>query len=36
MYSRTSVAPTLMARLSQLFRTCSGVPRKYPIAADLG
>ena len=27
-YSRTSMARTLMARLPRLFRTCSSVPRK--------
>ena len=35
-YSRGSEAWTLMARLPQLFQTCSWVPRKNPIAADLG
>ena len=35
-YSRTSVAQTLMAHLPQLFQTRSQVPRKNPIAADLG
>ena len=35
-YSRTSVARTLMARLPRLFRTRSFVPRKNPLAADLG
>ena len=36
LYSRTSVARTLMARLPRLFRTRSRVPRKTPLAADLG
>ena len=36
MYSITSVARTLMARLPRLFRTRSWAPRKNPIAADLG
>ena len=35
-YSRTSMARTLMARLPWLFRTRSWVPRKSFIAADLG
>ena len=35
-YSRTSMARTLMACLPQLFRTRSIVPRKNPLAADLG
>ena len=35
-YSRTSVAPTLMARPPWLFRTRSWIPRKNPLAADLG
>ena len=35
-YSRTSMARTLMARLPRLFRTRSWVPWKNPIAADLG
>ena len=34
-YSRTSGARTLMARLPRLFRTRSGVPRKKSLAADL-
>ena len=34
-YSRTSMARTLMARLVRPFRTRSRVPRKNPIAADL-
>ena len=36
LYSRTSMARTLMARLPRLFRTRSRVPRKNPLAADLG
>ena len=35
-YNRTSEARKLMARLPRLFRTRSYVPRKNPIAADLG
>ena len=36
MYSRTSVARTLMARLPQLLRTRSRVPnKKNPTAADI-
>ena len=36
MYSRTSVARTLMARLLQLLRTRSRVPnKKNPTAADI-
>ena len=34
LYSRTSVAGTLMARLPQLFRTRSWGPRKKTLAAD--
>ena len=34
-YSRRLVAGTLMARLPRLFRTCSCVPWKNPIVADL-
>ena len=35
-YSRTSVAPLLMARLPRLFRTRPLVARKSPLAADFG
>ena len=35
-YSRTSVAPTLMARLPRLFRTSSGVPRKNSRSCRFG
>ena len=34
-YSRTSVARTLMARLPQLFRALSRVPRKNTLDADI-
>ena len=35
-YSNTSVARTLVARVPRLIRTRSRVPRKNPTAADLG
>ena len=36
MYSKTSVARTLMPRLPGLFRSRSLVPRKKTLAGDLG